>query len=238
MTETVCAESPVVRAISDFDGVLIDSEVISARMLIAALAERGITIDMGHVRRNFLGRSYPTVLEQIRRDFAVDLPPSFEADYRARLLEAFRRDLRLSAGVETLLDRLAVPSCVATSSSPARVSLSLDLVGLADRFAGRIFTASQVSRGKPAPDLFLLAAREMGVRPERALVVEDSASGLRAARAAGMQLCHYTGGSHLAGAPAEAPADAPPDLVLAHFSAFFDHYPALETQGKAMADER
>ncbi|MDP4032415.1 MAG: HAD hydrolase-like protein, partial [Pseudorhodobacter sp.] len=118
--------------IFDCDGVLIDSEIISARMLIEALAGRGLQIDLPYVARNFLGRSYPVVMQQIRREFGLDLPPSFEDEYRDRLLEGFRAGLTIMPHVAEVIDALGVPCCVATSSSPRRVEMSLRLVGLWD----------------------------------------------------------------------------------------------------------
>ncbi len=111
--------------ILDCDGALIDSEIISARMLVAELAKLGLGIDLAYVARHFLGRSYPTVMATIRREFGLDLRPRFEEDYREGLLSAFARELRIMPGVTGLLDRLAVPCCVATSSSPRRVEMSL-----------------------------------------------------------------------------------------------------------------
>jgi len=116
--------------IFDCDGVLIDSEAISARMLVAELAARGVRIDLDYVRRHFLGRSYPVVLRQIRRDFGLDLPEDFEAAYRARLLAAFERELSVMPGVEAVLDALSPPAWLATSSSASRArSRSLALPG-------------------------------------------------------------------------------------------------------------
>lgn len=221
--------------IFDCDGVLIDSEIISARMLIEELAGLGVQIDLPYVARHFLGRSYPTVMETIRREFGLHLPPEFEDQYRHRLLEAFRKDLKVMPGVADVMDRLAVPWCVATSSSPRRAAMSLDLTGLAGRVGDRLFTASQVARGKPAPDLFLFAAARMGIDPGRALVIEDSLTGLRAGLAAGMQVWRFTGGSHFApGTPPEAlqePEDARPHRRFDAFADFFQTAPALRRPG-------
>lgn len=215
--------------IFDCDGVLIDSEIISARMLIEELALLGIDIDLPYVARHFLGRSYPTVMAQIRREFGLDLPPAFEDQYRERLLQGFRKDLKVMPGVPDVMDELAVPYCVATSSSPRRAEMSLGLTGLRDRVGDRLFTASQVQNGKPAPDLFLFAAARMGCDPGRALVIEDSLTGLRAARAAGMAVWWFTGGSHFqAGGPAlEAPPEAPPQRRFDDFADFFHTAPGL-----------
>ena len=209
--------------IFDCDGVLVDSEVISARVLVEVAAEAGVAFDAPYVARHFLGRSFPTVARSIAADFRVTLPPDFEARYRSRLLARFEADLRPTPGIEDLLGRLAVPSCVATSSSPARAARSLALTGL-DRFLPRVFTASEVARGKPAPDLFLHAAAMMGAAPASCLVIEDSPPGLLAARAAGMAVVAYAGGSHMRGA-------GPGTTLGASLGAAFDMAPPLEAFG-------
>ena len=219
--------SPFQLIIFDCDGVLIDSEIISARMLIAALADRGVVIDLPYVSRHFLGRSYPVVMQTIRQDFGLDLPAAFEDDYRERLLEGFRQGLRIIPHVREVLEALAMPWCVATSSSPRRAEMSLTLVGLWPMVRDRLFTASQVARGKPAPDLFLHAAARMGADPAKALVIEDSLTGIEAARAAGMQVWRFTGGSHMAAdLPPEPPA-AVPHQRFASFAQFFQIAPGL-----------
>lgn len=202
--------------ILDCDGVIADSEILSAAVLIDQLAALGITVTPEDVRRDFLGRSFPTVAETIRRRFGGPLPPTFEADYRARLLDRFDTELRPTPGILPMLDRLRLPVCVATSSSPQRVGRTLQVLGLSARFEGRVFTASQVARGKPAPDLFLYAAGRMGCSPARTLVVEDSAPGIAAARAAGMAVLHYTGGMHLRG------LDLPSDPAVQRFDSWND----------------
>src|SRR5690606_31138399 len=123
----------------------------------------------------------------------------------------YRRELRPAPFIAETLDRLTVPFCVASSSGPERIRVSLEVTGLLPRFADRIFSAAMVPRGKPAPDLFLHAARELGVPPEQCLVIEDSPAGVRAAQAAGMRVFAYLGGSHVeaAGLAAELAALAP-----------------------------
>jgi HAD superfamily hydrolase (TIGR01509 family) len=213
--------------IFDCDGVLIDSEVISMTMLIGELRGHGLELTVDFVSRHFLGRSYPTVLREVRDRFGLDLPPGFEAAYRARLMAAFRRDLKVMPGVVDMVRQLALPFCVATSSSPERVRQSLEIAGLGELMGAHVFTASQVTRGKPAPDLFLLAAAEMGVEPSRCLVIEDTETGIRAGLAAGMQVWRFTGGSHLAGRLLPEPEDARPHRSFAAFSDFFRLAPSL-----------
>ncbi|SIN84491.1 HAD family hydrolase [Vannielia litorea] len=212
--------------IFDCDGVLADSEVISARVLVEALAHHGLTVTPEHVYRNFVGQSFPKVADKIRRDFDLDLPPSFEAAYRGRLVEEFAAGLKPTVGVHDMLAQLGCRSCVATSSSPPRVARTLSLLGLTDRFE-RVFTASEVSAGKPAPDIFLHAAECLNAKPETCLVIEDSKAGLMAAQAAGMEVWRYTGGAHFAGFSA-AEIDTPPGLpAFDNWSAFYQMAPEL-----------
>ena len=206
---------PTELVIFDCDGVLIDSEVISANMLIAELKGYGVEMDMAFVSRHFLGRSYPAVLKEVREQFGVQLPDQFEADYRRRLL---------ATGV---IARLGLPYALATSSSPERVTQSLRLTGLDALFGRNVYTASMVTRGKPAPDLFLHVAQQMGVDPARCLVLEDSLNGLRAGLAAGMEVWRFIGGTHLAGLDLTEPPDATPHARLASFDDFFALRPDL-----------
>jgi HAD superfamily hydrolase (TIGR01509 family) len=214
--------------IFDCDGVLIDSEIISARMLVSELSKLGVSIDLDYVAKHFLGRSYPTVMNQIRTEFGLDLPPAFEDQYRERLLAAFETDLRIMPHVQDVLAQLDLPYCVATSSSPRRADTSLRLVGLGALTGARLFTSTMVGKGKPAPDLFLHAMSVMGsTDPARCLVIEDSLNGVRAARAAGMQVWRFTGGTHLANRVLEEPDDARPDGRFASFADFFQTVPGL-----------
>jgi HAD superfamily hydrolase (TIGR01509 family) len=204
MTPSVAATDLV---IFDCDGVLVDSEPISAAVLIAELAALGIAITPDYVRDHCLGRSFPTVAKSIRESFAVPLPEDFELRYRRALLARFETDLRPTHGIGALLARLRPARCVATSSSPQRVAKTLEISGLARFFGTDVFTASQVARGKPAPDLFLFAAERMGFAPARTLVIEDSRPGVEAALAAGMAVLLFTGGGHLRGRAPALPAE-------------------------------
>lgn len=191
--------------IFDLDGVLVDSEVLSSETLIAELAQAGIHVTAAHVRREFLGRSFPVVAEGLRRNSGGTLPDDFEARYRSRLFAAFGTRLRLTSGIGDVLARLAVPARVATSSTPTRARRALEVCGLWERFCCHLDTASEVARGKPEPDLFLLSASRAGLPPERCLVVEDSGPGILAAAAAGMPSILYLGGGHHDGADWDGP---------------------------------
>lgn len=226
--------------IFDCDGVLIDSELISAQTLIALLSELGIQIDSAFVRQHFLGRSFPTVARFVNDRFSVKLPATFEKDYRQRLLVNFETDLRLMNGVSDVLDRLCVPYCLATSSSPERTEKALRVTGVFERFENRIFTASEVANGKPAPDLFLHAARQMNVVPARCLVIEDSVVGVQAGLAAGMPVLRFIGGSHFAGPEGDVSNNADfPNGNVQQFSSFgrlFDIAPDLRSARLATPD--
>ena len=213
--------------IFDCDGVLIDSEVISARQLIEELRGYGVEMDMTFVSRHFLGRSYPVVLKEVRERWGVQLPERFEADYRARLLAAFERDLRVMPQVVETIRALSIPYCLATSSSPERMRKSLEITGLSALFDGLTFTASEVARGKPAPDLFLHAAARMGADPAACIVLEDSLNGIRAGLAAGMRVWRFTGGSHLKGLDLTPPDDAIPEATYGDFPTLRAAHPEL-----------
>ncbi|WP_395663250.1 HAD family hydrolase [Aestuariivirga sp.] len=200
--------------IFDCDGVLVDSEMLSAEVLMAMMAEAGLPITPEIFRADFLGRSFAAAAARAEERFGRPLPPGFQAHYRKRLLAKMENELTAMPGVLELLRVLDSPYCLATSSSPERLEVSLAVTSLADFFDGRSFTASEVERGKPAPDLFLYAAGKMAVQPSRCIVVEDSEMGLRAARAAGMAAWHYTGGSHVK-AGYHLPEDVVPDRSIA-----------------------
>jgi HAD superfamily hydrolase (TIGR01509 family) len=198
--------------IFDCDGVLVDSEMLSASVLTDLLAEEGFAISPEIFRSDFLGRSFASASARARERFGRPLPDGFEQRYRARLLERMRIALKPMPGAGDALASLrarAIPFCLATSSSPQRLAVSLEVTGLADYFTGCGFTASEVLAGKPAPDLFLHAASRMGVEPSRCLVIEDSEMGARAGLAAGMTVWHFRGGAHIK-AGYELPGDVTP----------------------------
>jgi len=187
----------------DLDGVLVDSEPIATRVLRGVLADAGLPMSEAEVERVFLGRSRGESVTIIEERLGRRVPEGFTADWQERILGALRQELQPVPGVAAALDRLSVPVCVAWGSDPARIRLSLELAGLLPRFDGRVFSATQVARGKPAPDLFLFAARSLGAAPERCAVVEDSVLGVMAGVAAGMRVLGYAARS-----PAEALARA------------------------------
>lgn len=182
--------------IFDCDGVLVDSEVISCRVHAEVLTRHGYPMTAEDVRRRFLGRSARDANLDIERELGRPLPEAYDIERRNALLAALAEGVEAIPHIHMVLDALAVPACVASSGAHDKIFTTLSRTGLYQRFAPNIFSASQVSRSKPAPDLFLFTAQQMGVAPSRCLVVEDSISGITAARAAGMTAIGFTGGSH------------------------------------------
>lgn len=186
--------------IFDCDGVLVDSEPIAIRVLLETLSEQGLTVDPAFAYENFLGRSLTTVRNALRDAHQLELDDTALQAMRDRLFAAYRAGLKPTAGVTEILGQLTgqYAFCVASSSQPERIRHSLQVTGLLDSFGDRLFSASHVANGKPAPDLFLHAAEQCGVSPHECLVIEDSPTGIVAAKAAGMQVFAYCGGSHFA----------------------------------------
>ena len=182
--------------IFDCDGVLIDSEVIAYRVLSAELTRRGFPVSEAESRAEFIGQSAKGVAEIIAGRFAKPLPDDFWDTELEVLVAAMEAELKPIPGIFEVLDAIDLPACVASSSRMARLKPALEITGLHDRFAPNIFDAEMVERAKPAPDLFFLAARAMGVKPADCLVVEDSLIGVEGAVAAGMRVLGFTGGSH------------------------------------------
>jgi HAD superfamily hydrolase (TIGR01509 family) len=181
--------------IFDCDGVLVDSEVLSCRCLSKVLAGYGIDLGLDQALDLFLGRSVTAVIEHYEA-LGRSIPEQFSTELRAGVRDAFTSGLCPIEGVSFVLRGLRIPYCVASSSDVDRVSLSLSLTGLAAHFDSRLFSSQMVARGKPAPDLFLYAAERMQADPRRTLVIEDSISGIMAAKAAGMTVWGFVGGSH------------------------------------------
>lgn len=212
--------------IFDCDGVVIDSEVLSARVLISMLRDLNINIDKRYVQQHFLGCSFKTVSEKVATAFGVNLPNQFENDYRKILVTMFAEHLQATTGIHEVLKNLNVPFCIATSSSRSRTKKALQAVNFESIFKD-IFTSEEVTSGKPAPDLFLHAAASMEVLPQNCLVIEDSSAGVQAALSANMQVVHYSGGQHLVGGINHVHLNFPNVALLTHWRSFFTAYPKL-----------
>jgi HAD superfamily hydrolase (TIGR01509 family) len=180
--------------IFDCDGVLVDSEPIAALVLSQALIALGLPYDLPRVDRCFRGRSLVDIVTSLEEEQGRPLPSDFVRKLNARTFVAFQKELQPIAGVAEAL-RLITASgravCVASSGTHEKMRLSLGLTGLLPFFGQRLFSASEVARGKPAPDLFEHAAKEMGCTAEESIVIEDSVPGVRAGVAAGARVLGY-----------------------------------------------
>lgn len=185
---------PIELVIFDCDGVLVDSEVVSVEIDRRVLAEFGWHLTHEQIVHRFVGRASAHFRVELESHLGRALPDDWEDPYRPWYAEAFERELTAVPGVETALDRIPWRTCVASSGPHEKIRRTLGITNLHSRFAGRIFSATEVTAGKPAPDLFLHASARMGVRPEHCVVVEDSRFGVAAARAAGMRSFGYAGG--------------------------------------------
>lgn len=199
--------------IFDCDGVLVDSEGIANRTLAAAVTDLGLAMTEADSRREFVGLSMTSVMARIETLTGKPLPADWLPALQARTYDRFRAGLQAVPGVRAAVEAVqaaGIATCVASSGTPDKIELTLGLTGLAPLFAGRIFSAVEVARGKPAPDLFLHAAARMGFVPAQAVVVEDSVPGVTGAVAAGMRalgLARETDARLLAAAGAETFTD-------------------------------
>lgn len=185
---------PVAYVVLDCDGVLVDSEPLSIEVDRRMLAELGWDLSADEIVDRFVGRSHQHFLLEVCRHLGHRPPPGWDEEFTPRYRAAYRAALRPVDGIVEALDRLTLSTCVASSGTHEKVEFTLGLTGLLDRFEGRIFSATQVEHGKPAPDLFLYAAATMGWDPRSCVVVEDSGFGVDGALAAGMRAIAYAGG--------------------------------------------
>ena len=177
--------------IFDCDGVLVDTETLANQILYQKLIGKGMPISEKEMTQLFLGLSFTDIQHLVTQHFNIMPEPGFWMAVQQETYTAFRSHLKPDPETFALLNALSLPYCVASSGSHEKMLLSLGLTGLLPLFENNLFSATQVANGKPAPDLFLLAADHFAVKPEHCLVIEDSLTGCRAAQAAGMQLLVY-----------------------------------------------
>jgi HAD superfamily hydrolase (TIGR01509 family) len=212
--------------IFDCDGVLIDSEDLSAAVLLELFSALGANLDQQYFHKNCLGRSFQELAKRFKVNTGITLPDDFEQSFRTKLLARFVQDLKPIAGAEEVLNRLNLPFCVATGSHRLRAESALQSAGLFEIVKDRLYTADLVVHGKPAPDLFLYAAKKHNFAPENCLVIEDSDIGIEAAQAAGMPVWRFTGGSHMQSLFIRPAANLGPVFTFSDLSTL----PALLTQ--------
>ncbi|MCE2658334.1 MAG: HAD family hydrolase [Rubrivivax sp.] len=202
--------------IFDCDGVLVDSERLSHEVLQAMLAEHGLSLTLAQTFERFMGSSSERCRDRVADLLGPAMPDDFMRRFGVRSVEAFAGSLLPVPGVAAVLDALASPFCVASNGPHEKMRFTLGHTGLLPRFEGRLFSADDVSRPKPAPDLFLHAAQTLGAAPQGCVVVEDSPTGVAAARAAGMTVFGYAAmgqGATLRAAGAAAVFDRMSELL-------------------------
>ncbi|CAN5435428.1 HAD family hydrolase [soil metagenome] len=179
--------------IFDNDGVLIDSEDISMRIDQQLLAGQGIVMSHAELTRRFVGKTFRAMMAEMEAERGSQFPADLEAQKDVLMIAAYRRNLQPVPGVVAALDAIALPKSVASNGPRDRIDIAFEITGLAKYFEGRISTFEQVKAGKPAPDIYLLAADRAGCEPAECLVIEDSPTGVTAAHAAGCRVLGFTG---------------------------------------------
>jgi HAD superfamily hydrolase (TIGR01509 family) len=182
--------------IFDCDGVLVDSEPISARVASEVMSGLGFPVTAEEMMSRYAGLSAKAVTDALEQAYNRRAPPDVDVLRRKKIMEVLTIELLPLEGITEALQHLSVAKCVASSSHPERIALALSVTGLAHFFGANVFSSTMVPRGKPAPDLFLYAADRMRVRPESCIVVEDSFAGVQAGRAANMRVFGFCGGGH------------------------------------------
>lgn len=216
--------------IFDCDGVLIDSEIVAARLEAEAITELGLPMTAQDICTRFAGTTTREVWATLERELGRPLPAGFFEAHLAHVRDVFSRELEAIPGARQAVSEVGqsgIPYCVASSTQLPALITNLGTAGLVDLFDGHVFSASQVKRAKPAPDVFLFAASQMGADPADCLVVEDSIAGVTAARRAGMPVIGFVGGSHVTDGHDER-------LTAAGARAIFDHMADL---GRVLADQ-
>ncbi len=212
--------------IFDCDGVLVDSENLSIAAFVAVLHEAGVANATAAMVERCFGMKQADILLALSEATGQDIPLGVSERLWPATRRAFEASLQPMPGIAAFLAAMPkVKRCVASSSHPERIALSLALTGLAPAFGEAVFSSHQVARGKPAPDLFLFAATTMDADPARCLVIEDSIYGVQGARAGGMRAFGFVGGSHIPPGHAEALRQAGAADVVESWAAMADRLP-------------
>jgi HAD superfamily hydrolase (TIGR01509 family) len=180
--------------IFDCDGVLVDSEPLSMRIDVEILAENGVVMGEDEAHRRFVGKTFAAMIAEVTREFGASFPPGASSDKDRRLLDLYERELKPVPGIAEALHAIAMaPYSVASNSPAQRVAEALRITGLTPHFGSRITTFEHVVNGKPEPDVFIEAARRVSADPAKCLVIEDSVTGVTAAKRAGCPVLGFTG---------------------------------------------
>ncbi|MBB6366468.1 HAD-IA family hydrolase [Xanthomonas sp. PPL568] len=213
--------------ISDCDGVLVDSEVLADRVMLDALGAYVPRVELEQFLAGSFGLTAQEIVQRVQRQYALDLPPGLYQEIRTRSEALIAAEVQPIDGVREALLALPLPLAVASNSMRESVVASVARAGLRERVGERIFSADMVARPKPAPDVYLLAARTLEVAPERCLVIEDSATGASAALAAGMTVIGFTGAAHIPAGHAATLRQLGVAAVMEHMRELPQTYAAL-----------
>jgi HAD superfamily hydrolase (TIGR01509 family) len=178
--------------IFDCDGVLVDSEPIGNQILVDMANDLGANIDLSFAMKHFKGSHFKECIAVISSVVNQPIPESFEAEYRQRSLEEFKKGLKPIDGVTQVIEQLKLPFCVASSGMESKMKFNLNLVGLLPYFEGKMFRCYDIQKFKPEPDVFLWAAKTMGFQPHECVVIEDSLLGVKGALAGGFDVFGFT----------------------------------------------
>ena len=178
--------------IFDCDGVLVDSEIITCKVLVSMAGDLGLDIDLDYTVKNFMGKSLKYIMEYLDSILDFPLPANFEKVYRKRTFSKFAEELKPIEGVQALIEKIDVPFCVASSGPLNKIRTNLAITNLADKFTDRMFSCYEINSWKPEPDIFLHVAKTMGFKPNECAVVEDSRVGVQAALAGGFDVFMYS----------------------------------------------
>jgi HAD superfamily hydrolase (TIGR01509 family) len=191
--------SPPQLVIFDCDGVLIDSEYLAAKAQSVTLKKYGVEISAEDFMHRYAGYTDVALWAMLSEQHGVIFPPEMLALHDIGVTALFRAELEALSGAAALVASIkarGIPVCIASNSRPERLEFSLRLAGLWDDFAPHVFSAVRVAHSKPAPDIYIYAARQFGIAPQHCLVIEDSIAGVTAAHRAGMQVAGFTGARH------------------------------------------
>ena len=177
--------------IFDCDGVLVDSEAISKRVLIQMLDEMGLQVSIDYASQHFAGKWLKTIFAEIEAIIGKPLPSNFETEYRSRTFALFKSELKPVEGIHQLLHQLSIPFCVASSGPVEKIRLNLKTTNLLDQFEDKIFSSYEIDSWKPEPKIFEYAAQKMGFQAHECVVVEDSLVGIQAAKKGGFDVFGY-----------------------------------------------
>lgn len=217
--------TPLIKlVIFDCDGVLVDSEILCAQISAEMFRSIGLEMSVDDIVTNFVGLDAKAAKRHAEMLFKTPMPDNYDADLQVRLDSAFRDRLLPIAGVHSVLQRLNLPWCVASNSGHERLQVSFSSTQLSPLVGHHVFSADDVARGKPAPDLFLHAAKTMGdYQADTCLVIEDSVTGVTAAVAAGMHVIGFCGGGHIRDGHAEKLLDLGAERIITDYAQLYDH---------------